>query len=90
MADHVDVLYELANGAQVHMRASESTGLSTGSQTWIFGSEGTIHVDRRQNVFFSSITRFRSGLLCNSFQAVASPTMPPPTIVTFARTLASY
>ncbi len=49
--DHVDVLFELAGGAQVHLRASETTGLSTGSQTWIYGSEGTIHVDRRQNVF---------------------------------------
>ena len=49
--DHVDVLFELANGAQVHMRASETTGLSTGNQTWIHGSEGTIYVDRRQNVF---------------------------------------
>ena len=48
---HVDILYELTNGAQVHMRASETTGLSTGNQTWIYGSEGTIHVDRRQNVF---------------------------------------
>lgn len=42
--DHVDVLYELANGAQVHMRFSETTGLSSGNQTWIHGSEGTIHV----------------------------------------------
>jgi predicted dehydrogenase len=49
--DHVDALFELAGGAQVHLRASETTGLSTGSQTWIYGSEGTIHVDRRQNVF---------------------------------------
>jgi len=49
--DHVDVLYQLANGAQVHMRFSETTGLSTGNQTWIYGSEGTIHVDARLNVF---------------------------------------
>lgn len=49
--DHLDVLYELANGAQVHMRFSATTGLSSGSQTWIHGSEGTIHVDARQNVF---------------------------------------
>ena len=49
--DHVDVLSELANGAQLHMRASETTGLSTGNQTWIHGTEGTIYVDRRQNVF---------------------------------------
>ena len=49
--DHVDILSELANGAQLHMRASETTGLSTGNQTWIHGTEGTIYVDRRQNVF---------------------------------------
>ena len=48
---HVDILYELTNGAQVHLRASETTGLSTGNQTWIHGSEGTIYVDRGQNVF---------------------------------------
>ncbi len=50
LPDHVDVLYELANGAQVHMRFSETCGLSGGSRTWIFGSEGTIHVDGSENV----------------------------------------
>ncbi len=49
--DHVDVLYELDNGAQVHMKFSETSGLSNGNQTWIFGSEGTIHVDSGQNIF---------------------------------------
>ena len=49
--DHVNILYELANGAQVHMRMSATTGLSTGNQTWIYGTEGTIHVDQQQNVF---------------------------------------
>lgn len=49
--DHVDVLYELANSAQVHMRFSETTGLSNGNQTWIHGSEGTIHIDSGLNVF---------------------------------------
>jgi predicted dehydrogenase len=49
--DHVDVIYELANNAQVHMRFSETTGLSSGNQTWIHGSDGTIFVDNRQNVF---------------------------------------
>jgi len=49
--DHVDVLYELANGAPVHMRFSETTGLSTGNQIWIFGSEGTIHVDNEQRIY---------------------------------------
>jgi predicted dehydrogenase len=50
LPDHVDVLYELASGAQVHMRFSETTGLSSGNQTWIHGSEGTLHIDERQNV----------------------------------------
>ena len=50
LPDHVDVLYELPSGAQVHMRFSETTGLSSGSQTWVHGTEGTIYVDDRQNV----------------------------------------
>jgi predicted dehydrogenase len=49
--DHVEVLYELGNGAPVHMKFSETTGLSTGSAIWIFGSEGTIHVDNEQRIF---------------------------------------
>jgi predicted dehydrogenase len=49
--DHIDILYELANGAQVHMRMSATTGLSTGNQIWFYGAEGTIYVDQQQNVF---------------------------------------
>jgi predicted dehydrogenase len=49
--DHVDILYELANGAQVHMRMSATTGLSTGNQMWFYGTEGTIHVDNQQRIF---------------------------------------
>jgi predicted dehydrogenase len=49
--DHVEVLYELANGAPVHMVFSETTGLSRGNDTWIFGSEGTIRVDGADNIF---------------------------------------
>ena len=36
--DHVEVLYELANGAPVHMKFSETTGLSSGNR----------HLDLRQ------------------------------------------
>lgn len=50
LPDHVDVLYELTDGAQVHMRFSETTGLSNGNQTWIHGTNGTIHVDETQTV----------------------------------------
>jgi predicted dehydrogenase len=49
--DHVEVLYELGNGAPVHMKFSETTGLSRGNDIWIYGSEGTIHVDDEQNIF---------------------------------------
>ena len=49
--DHVDILYRLANGAQVHMRMSATTGLSTGNQIWMYGTEGTIYVDQQQNVY---------------------------------------
>jgi predicted dehydrogenase len=52
LPDHVEVLYELANGAPVHMKFSETTGLARGNDIWIYGSEGTIHVDHEQNVFF--------------------------------------
>lgn len=49
--DHIDILYELANGAQVHMRMSATTGLSTGNQIWLYGTEGTIYIDQQQNIF---------------------------------------
>ena len=49
--DHVEVLYELQNGAPVHMTFSETTGLSRGNEISIYGSEGTIHVDNAQNIF---------------------------------------
>ncbi len=49
--DHIDVLYELENGAQVHMKFSETSGLSSGNAMWIFGSEGTVYVDGSQSLF---------------------------------------
>jgi len=49
--DHVDILYRLANDAQVHMRMSATTGHSTGNQIWMYGSEGTIYIDQNQNIF---------------------------------------
>ena len=49
--DHIDILYELANGAQVHMQMSATSGLNRGSQIWMFGTEGTIHVDSQRRVW---------------------------------------
>ena len=41
----------LANGAQAHIRVSSVTGLSPGNEVWLYGTEGTIHLDQRMNVF---------------------------------------
>ena len=49
--DHIDILYDLANGAQVHMQMSATSGLNRGSQIWMFGTEGTIHVDSQRRVW---------------------------------------
>jgi predicted dehydrogenase len=51
LPDHLDVLYELVNGAQVHMNFSETSGLSNGNETWVFGSDGTIRVAGDQRIF---------------------------------------
>ena len=49
--DHIDILSTLANGAQAHIRVSSVTGLSPGNEVWLYGTEGTIHLDQRMNVF---------------------------------------
>ena len=49
--DHVDILCELANGAQAHMQFSTASGLSTGNEVWLYGSEGTIRVDHGFTVY---------------------------------------
>jgi len=48
--DHADVLCQLANGAQARMRFSTVTGLSPGNQIWLYGTEGTLHLDQRLNL----------------------------------------
>jgi len=49
--DHVSIIAELANGAMANMQFSAVTGLSSGNGVWIYGSEGTLHVDGAQNVY---------------------------------------
>jgi predicted dehydrogenase len=51
LPDYADVLYELGNGAPVHMKFAETTGLSTGDHLWIYGVDGTIHVNRDKQIF---------------------------------------
>ena len=43
--DHVEILIEFASGPVARMRLSTVTGLAPDDQVWIFGSEGTVHVD---------------------------------------------
>ncbi len=43
--DHVNVLCEMACGAQADMSWSTGTGLQMGLELWLFGSEGTLHLN---------------------------------------------
>ena len=49
--DHVDILCQLANGAQAHIRSSAVTGLPRGDEIWLYGTEGTLYVDPELNVY---------------------------------------
>lgn len=40
--EHVDVLAEMACGAQAHIQISSVTGLAGASEAWLFGSTGTL------------------------------------------------
>jgi predicted dehydrogenase len=43
--DHVDVLCEMACGAQAHLAVSAVSGLNRVNDIWLFGTEGTLYVD---------------------------------------------
>ena len=43
--DHVDILCQMACGAQAHMRFSAVTGLAPGGEVWLYGSQGTLKLD---------------------------------------------
>ena len=49
--DHVDILADLASGAQANMRFSAVTGFGAGNEVWIYGRDGTLRVDSGLNVF---------------------------------------
>ena len=49
--DTVDILCRLANGANAHLRFSACAGLSPGNDVWLYGTEGTVHVDNQMRVF---------------------------------------
>ena len=47
--DHIDVLCDMACGAQAHLQVSAVTGLSRGG-AWLYGSDGTLFLDTAANV----------------------------------------
>ena len=51
--DHVDVIGDLACGAQLRMQVSQVTGLRP-SGAWLFGSEGTLHRDAAGGLHFGA------------------------------------
>ncbi len=50
--DHVDVLAKMECGAQAHFRISDVTGLSRGSEVWLFGRCGTLRYDASTDKLF--------------------------------------
>lgn len=40
--EHVDVIAQMACGAQMHMQVSSVSGLAGASEVWLFGSKGTL------------------------------------------------
>lgn len=43
--DHVEIIATLVSGALAHLRFSAVTGLAPGNAVWLYGSEGTLHLD---------------------------------------------
>ncbi|MFH1140412.1 MAG: Gfo/Idh/MocA family oxidoreductase [Chloroflexota bacterium] len=43
--DHVDILCQMACGAQAHMHLSSVTGLAPAGEVWLYGTEGTLRLD---------------------------------------------
>ncbi len=50
--DHVNIVADLACGAQATYEFSAVCGLSPGSGAWLFGSKGTLHFDQASNKLF--------------------------------------
>jgi predicted dehydrogenase len=50
--DHVDIIADLAGGAQATYQFSAVCGLAPGSGAWLFGSKGTLHYDQASDKLF--------------------------------------
>lgn len=43
--DHVDILCQMGNGSQARLQFSAVTGFGGSNKIWIYGTEGTLHLD---------------------------------------------
>lgn len=43
--DHVDILCQMACGAQAHLHLSSITGLAPAGEVWLYGTDGTLKLD---------------------------------------------
>lgn len=50
--DHIDIIADLAGGAQATYQFSAVCGLASGSGAWLFGSKGTLHYDQASDKLF--------------------------------------
>jgi predicted dehydrogenase len=50
--DHLDIVVEMACGAQAHLQFSNITGLAPSPSAWLFGSEGTLQFRLRENALY--------------------------------------
>ena len=59
--DHVNVIADMACGAQAHIQVSAVTGLSRGAEAWLFGRDGTLRYDAAEDRLWGG-SRGESGL----------------------------
>ena len=52
MPDHVDIICEMACGAQAHLSFSAVTGLGRTDEVWLYGSQGTLKYDAASTELF--------------------------------------
>ena len=52
--DHLDVVCQMASGAQAHLRFSTVTGLARGAEAWLHGSQGTLRLDAEAGVLYGA------------------------------------
>jgi len=50
--DHMDIMAEMACGAQAHLQFSNITGLARSASAWLFGSAGTLQFRLRENALY--------------------------------------